>query len=485
MKVEIRAVNAHILNMGTRMPFRYGIASMTASPHLFLSADVIIDGQPQTGIASDHLPPKWFTKNPGAPFKEDVREMLDVIASAARIAEGAPPADSVFDLWTHVHAEQEKWAADKGYPPLLWGFGVSLVERAVIDAFCRAQNLPFSDALRTNALGIRLGDVFPALANSKPADWLPVQPLRAITVRHAVGLGDPLTDSDIAPEDRLDDGLPQSLAESIRAYGLTHFKIKIGGDPDVDRARLVQIASVLESAGLPDYGFTLDGNEQYTAVGPFRTLWESLAADPALDSFLSHLIFVEQPLHRDATFTDDLLAWEDRPPIIIDEAGGALNSLPRALACGYVGTSHKNCKGVFKGIASACLIAHHQKADPASSYTISAEDLSNVGPVALLQDLTVIASLGIPHAERNGHHYFRGLTMLPEDWQQAILAQHGDLYRRHERGFPTVAIRDGRVTVESLIRAPFGLAPQLDLSRFTPVDEWTFDAFAEEFLQDR
>ena len=37
----------------------------------------------------------------------------------------------------------------------------------------------------------------------------------------------------------MDDGLPQSLEASIRAYGLTHFKIKLAGDvrKDLDRLR--------------------------------------------------------------------------------------------------------------------------------------------------------------------------------------------------------------------------------------------------------
>lgn len=32
-------------------------------------------------------------------------------------------------------------------------------------------------------------------------------------------------------------------------------------------------------------------------------------------------------------------------------------------------------------------------------------DLVNMGRVALLQDLAVVAKLGIPHVERNGPHY--------------------------------------------------------------------------------
>ena len=46
---------------------------------------------------------------------------------------------------------------------------------------------------------------------------------------------------------------------------------------------------------------------------------------------------------------------------------------------------------------------------------MSGEDLANVGPVALLNDLTVMSSLGVNHVERNGHHYFSGLSMYDKD----------------------------------------------------------------------
>jgi hypothetical protein len=86
-----------------------------------------------------------------------------------------------------------------------------------------------------------------------------------------------------------------------------------------------------------------------------------------------------------------------------------------------------------------------------------------------------MATLGITHVERNGHHYFAGLSMLPSDVQEAVLAHHGDLYRRHPRGFPTVDVRGGRIQVGSVVDAPFGTAFLLDATRFTPIDEWRFE----------
>jgi len=95
-----------------------------------------------------------------------------------------------------------------------------------------------------------------------------------------------------------------------------------------------------------------------------------------------------------------LRAWPDRPRLIIDESDGALGDLPRALALGYAGTSHKNCKGIVKGIANACLLEKRRRSG--ERVVLTGEDLCNLGPVALLQDLAMTALLGIEHVERNG-----------------------------------------------------------------------------------
>src|SRR5207247_7825279 len=134
-------------------------------------------------------------------------------------------------------------------------------------------------------------------------------------------------------------------------------------------------------------------------------------------------------------------------------------SLPQALRLGYAGTSHKNCKGVFKGIVNACLLAHRRRQQPHGSVILSGEDLANIGPVALLQDLAVCAALGIASVERNGHHYFAGLSMFPEDVQRQMLEAHGDLYHTSPQGWPTLAIRDGRLQLDSVNNAPFGICP--------------------------
>lgn len=150
--------------------------------------------------------------------------------------------------------------------------------------------------------------------------------------------------------------------------------------------------------------------------------------------------------------------------MIIDESDGALGDLPRALELGYAGTSHKNCKGIVKGIANACLLEKRRRGG--HRLVLTGEDLCNLGPVALLQDLALMALLGIEHVERNGHHYYRGLSLWPGDWQDATLAAHGDLYARHRDGFACLHIRGGRVGLDSVNAAPLGVKPLFDPSRF-------------------
>ena len=479
MRLNVRATELFIHNLRTRLPFRYGIATMTRVPHAILRITLEVDGRVQRGLSADHLPPKWFTKNPETPYRDDVEDMLTVIRHACAEAESGGAAESVFELWLAIHEAQKRWAMERGFPPLLWGFGVSLVERAILDAVCRLRQMPFARAVRDDALGLRPEVIYSELAGRNPAEFLPERPLERLIVRHTVGLLDPLNDAEIPVDEKLHDGLPQSLEASVREEGITYLKIKLSGDLDGDHARLRRIAEVLGRTGRR-FAFTLDGNENWKSVAPFREHWENLVADPLLTRFLESLRLVEQPFHRDVALASvtarELLAWPQRPPLIIDESDGEPGALELALTCGYAGGSHKNCKGVFKGLANVCLIAQRRRLNPSLPLYLSAEDLCNIGPLALLQDLAVVATLGIPDVERNGHHYFAGLSQFPTSIQDLTLAAHGDLYRRGATGFPAVHIDRGTIDVSSVVAAPFGLDPLLDLSVFRPANEWNFDS---------
>jgi len=450
--MRIVAADFRTLPLHMRMPFRYGIVTVQGMTHCVVCVRAEIDGREAVGYAADNLAPKWFVKNPATSIAEDEAGLERVVADACAIACACGDAPSAFDLWLRVHEDMHASCArdidGSVRPPLLLAFGASLIERALIDAVCRARGMCFHDALRSDALGFAPAALHPELQRRTAAELLPSAPLRALRVRHTVGWLDALTDGQVDRE-LGEDGLPRSLAACIREYGLTHFKIKVSGDPARDVARLRAVTQVLD-AHCAEYFCTLDGNEQFSSFEAFRELWRAVEREPALERLRKGLLFVEQPLPRAISLSEEtgaaLRAWNDRPAIIIDEADGETHSVRMALDLGYAGGSHKNCKGVFRGAANACLLARR------GAGVQTGEDLTNVGPVALMQDLAVMASLGVGHVERNGHHYFRGLAAMLAAANDAVLAAHGDAYRRHADGFAMLDARGGLEPIGETIK---------------------------------
>src|SRR2546422_3782961 len=277
----------------TRFPFRYGIASMTDVPHLFVRTTVTVAEKSSIGLSSEGLPPKWFTKNPATTFEQDLPEMLQVISHAAKLAEQIARSPVVFfDFWRELYRQQSDWADARHIAPLLANLGVSLVERAVLDGLCRGASEPLHRMVAANRLGLRLGEIYSELGDIQPRDLLPAAPLTSCFVRHTVGLGDALSPADISPGERVDDGLPQDLESSIREYGLRYFKVKLFADEKRDFARLREVSRLLERETGGKSFVTFDWNEKFKNFAGFRRVLKKAAGAPALRALSSRVIVV-------------------------------------------------------------------------------------------------------------------------------------------------------------------------------------------------
>lgn len=457
MEIRLSSFELESHDLSTRMPFKYGIATMTHLPHLFVRIEATFSGEPALGISADHLPPKWFTKEAEKDPLEEIDDMLRVIRSAGVFAQSIS-APSVFDFWLQLYQAQNSWAEKEGIPPLLAHFGTSLIERALIDAFCRMTGSPFAALLKENAFGIQWGALRPELAGYEPDDLLP-PPIQSITIRHTVGLADPLFEDEIPIAEKLQDGLPQSLESCIQFYGITHFKIKVNGQLSQDMERLEAIERLFQTLNLTDFAFTLDGNEQFKDVDSFQTFWQALNRSVRMETFFKRLLFVEQPFHRDLALSEAiglaLKAWDSAPPIIIDESDATIDAAFTAMERGYQGTSHKNCKGVFKGIINRATINLRNRKAGAEKFRMSGEDLANIGPIANHVDLVVQATLGNRSVERNGHHYFKGLSVFNQSIQKNALNHFPSLYTR-ERDYVRLNIQNGTLDMSELLGTPFG-----------------------------
>jgi L-alanine-DL-glutamate epimerase-like enolase superfamily enzyme len=511
MRFSLKATRLGLRNSITRIPFRYGNTCLTRCPQAVLEAtievcDASAASRTQTGYSGDCLPPGWFDKTTGRSFRQQIDEMLAAIALAesAFLELGRKPT-MFFPLWLEAYRRVQDEARQNGMNPLLASFGVSFLERAIIDALARAAGLSFARLVRQNLLAIDAGAVHPELAGLHPADWLPAEPSCEVFVRHTVGLSDPLTVAEIKAEDRVDDGFPQAVEEYIERTGTRYFKLKLSNQPERDRDRLVALASLAQRHYGDDYRVTLDGNEQYKQPEDFAALVELLLGTPALATLWQNTLAIEQPLDRkialDADATRGVRELGRHKPVIIDESDATLESYSQALELGYRGVSSKNCKGPIKSLLNAGLTwlrnGHggsrgigFQSVDDGSSrrhsgslshkdssdrYLMTGEDLCSVGIIPTQADLCLAATLGLTHVERNGHHYHPGLSYLPSSQRQAALAAHGDFYARIN-GVVTPCVRDGKFQLGSLQCVGFGFAVLPDFDALVPASEWRYES---------
>ena len=447
IRLSVREVQLFERDVTLRLPFRFGVVTLTESPQAFARVRVqSADGREGWGISAEMLAPKWFDKNLELSNEENFQQLRNALADATALYTGGGES-TPFGFYRANYDEQIRRCGERGDGPLVACYGPAVLDRAVLDAVCRLQDVSFYRAVRTNLCGIDSDEMemAPFLAALRPAG--------RIHARHTVGMVDPIR----ANPEPVDDGLPETLAEVIAAYGHRYFKIKVGGDLSADLARLVEIAEVLDA--IPDdYVISLDGNEQYQDVAGVAALMDGIAAEPVLARFDQSILFVEQPMTRAVALDVDVSALSERKPVIVDESDATLDTFPKARALGYRGVSSKTCKGLYKSIINAARCAHWGQ-----GYFMSAEDLTTQAGVSVQQDLALVNLLGIRHVERNGHHYVNGMSGIPEGEQAAFLAAHPDIYHSAD-GVVRLTIRDGQIDLGSLDRPGFAVGAEPDFT---------------------
>ncbi len=443
--LTVEEIRLHERPVVFRMPFRFGVVTMTGAPQAFVRARVALaDGRGAWGAAAETMVPKWFDKDPALTNDDNFGQLRAALGVARGLYLDAGRA-TAFGLTAACHRPQVAACAARGLNPLIAAFGPALIDRAVLDALCRALDVPFAGALRRNLTGLAPVAVAPDLADFDMDGFLAALPSpERIHARHTVGLTDPLTGDDV--DEPVGDGLPETLEEVAAAYGHRFFKVKVAGDHAADLDRLGRIAAVLDGSGR-DYRVSLDGNEQYDDVAGIAELWRRMSEAPELAGFRDRIIYIEQPIARRSALAGDIGALAAQRPVVIDESDESYDTFPRARALGYRGVSSKSCKGFYKSIVNAarCALWNRNGGD----YFMTGEDLTCQAGLSVQQDLALVAALGLDHVERNGHHYVRGMAGAPAAEQEAFARAHPDLYDLRD-GTAMLRIRDGAIEIGSL-----------------------------------
>ncbi len=420
-RFRVAAIELLERDVRLRMPFRFGAATLTGAPQAFARARIRLeDGREAEGAAAELLAPKWFDKDPALSNEDNVEQLRSSLGRARE--------------QYLAHEARTAWAHASPGKGLVQNYGPALLDRALLDALCRALGVSFYRAVQANLVGagsfegMDLGTFFATL-----------KPRVAIAARHTVGLLDPITAAD--QKSRVNDGLPETLQEVVARYGHRYFKLKVGGDRRADVERLCAIASVLDRIEVP-YHASLDGNEQYDDLQGVVELWAKMKAEPRLRRLVDSVLFIEQPVKRSRAFERKVEGIDK--PVIIDESDDTLDAFPRARALGYRGVSSKTCKGLYKSLINMARC----KAWGEGCF-MSGEDLTIQAGLALQQDTALVSLLGLTHLERNGHHYVNGMAGLPQAEQDAFLGAHPDLYER-SHGAVRVRIEEGMLSIGSL-----------------------------------
>jgi L-alanine-DL-glutamate epimerase-like enolase superfamily enzyme len=223
---------------------------------------------------------------------------------------------------------------------------------------------------------------------AKPKDRMPIY--------HLVGALDPLDDGDV--DKKLNDGLPEHLAQWIPCNGLTHLKIKLNGDDlDWDVNRVVRVDRIAEKL-IKQPVYSADFNEKCENVEYVLAFLRKIGeqAPKAID----RLQYIEQPTNRNLRQYPENKMHKAAAlkPVVIDEALVDFDSLLYSREMGYSGVALKACKGHAEALLMG---AAAQK----FKMFLCVQDLTCPG-ASFLHSATLSARIpGVQAIEGNGRQY--------------------------------------------------------------------------------
>ena len=454
-----------------RMPFRFGVITVTHGRQAVIRARIRLeDGTEAWGIAAETLAAKWFDKDPALSDEQNqdqLRRALELAEDATRAA----GVNTAFGHFADTYAAVTAAAARERLNPLVASYGRALLDRAMLDALLKAKGVSFWAGMRANIGGLAPHGVAPDLAGFDMGAMLGgLDPLRRVHARHTVGLVDPITAAD--QSERVGDGLPETLEEVAATYRHRYWKLKVGGNVTADVERLSRIASVLDRLH-GGYHASLDGNEQYEDAEGALALWRAMQAEPRLKKLCASILYIEQPVKRARALETGMSVPAAERPVIIDESDGPLDAFVTGRALGYAGVSSKACKGIWRSLVNLARCRAWNAEEGRDRYFMSAEDLTTLAGVCVQQDLALISLLGLPHVERNGHHFVDGFNGRPKAEAYRFLEAHPGLYADTPRG-PRLAIREGMLDLSSLETPGLGatLEPDYTMMDAMPKAAW-------------
>lgn len=231
-----------------------------------------------------------------------------------------------------------------------------------------------------------------------PTQYIQTIPKPQVAMFHSVGGADAVLSSEISQ--RINDGIPETLAEWIKFNGLTHIKIKLQGEDlrwDIERTvNIDRIAS--ETRPQIKWQYCVDFNERCPNV-EYVLEYLRKVKEQTPQGF-NRILYLEQPTARDLKSNRQNVMHQAAKlrPVVIDESLVDLETLLIAREMGYTGVALKACKGQSQAILMAAAAQKYKM-------FLTVQDLTCPG-ASLIHSVGIAAHVpGVAGVEANSRQY--------------------------------------------------------------------------------
>src|SRR5262249_8876556 len=135
----VREVYLYEREVRLRMPFRFGVVTLTEAPQVFVRARIELpNGSSHWGASAELLAPKWFDKNLALSNEENFEQLRLALVLAIDAYTEPAQRRTAFGHFAAHYDQQIAAGAARGLNPLVASFGPAQIDRAVLDALCRS-----------------------------------------------------------------------------------------------------------------------------------------------------------------------------------------------------------------------------------------------------------------------------------------------------------------------------------------------------------
>ena len=353
--IRIEEVTTKYEEFRYRSPYKFGGVPVDRATILNVSCRVRTrNGKESRGFGSMPLGNVWSFPSREMSYDTTLAAMKRLSERIVSITNGCKEFGHPLDL--HALLEPQFLSAAKELskelnlsspiPPLCTLVTASALDAAIHDGFGRVHG---RSCYRTYGSDLLSRDLSAFLSTEFKGEWpdryVKATPSPRIAMFHSVGGSDAVLDSEL--KERLNDGLPETLAEWIRFNGLTHIKIKLQGENlEWDINRVVAIDRVAtETRPNVNWQYCVDFNERCPNVEYVLTFLRKVKE--LAPSGFERILYLEQPTARDLK-SNPANSMHDAAklrPVVVDESLTDLESLLLARELGYTGVALKACKG--------------------------------------------------------------------------------------------------------------------------------------------